>query len=179
MQRIDGSHNSKQSQASADRKKRISPLSLRLSFAEKQQLKEMAGRQSVNAYIKARLFDPDAPVRQARALNPVKDQTALAQVLGLLGSSRLSNNLDDLATAVQVGALPLTAETEQSIRRASDDIRIMRRFLLAALGIRDTSDDASVEESCSSSFTRAVNRKDQVPPDHWSGSPKPSGEKSP
>ena len=159
------SHRSEANQAQEapkDQKKRPSPVSLRLSFEEKQQLKEMAGRQTVNAYIKARLFDPDAPVRQARGLNPVKDQKTLAQVLGLLGSSRLADNLDDLATAARVGALPLDAETSCSIRRACDDVRIMRRFLLAALGIRDDADDLDVDESCSSVFTRAVHRPDDL-----------------
>lgn len=135
-------------------KKRESPLSLRLSFEEKQQLVSNAGRQSVSAYIKARLFDEDAPKRQARGLNPVKDHEALAQVLGLLGASGLSKNLGDLAEAARLGALAEDDDTRAAIRRACDDIRIMRRFLLAALGIQDTAGAPDVKESCSSTFNR-------------------------
>lgn len=137
------------------RKKRPAPFSLRLSFEEKQQLIEDAGRQSISAYIKSRLFDPDVPVKQARGLNPVKDQKALAQVLGMLGASNIAAHLNELAEAARVGALPAGEETEHAIRRACDDIRIMRGFLLAALGIRETDTSTQICESCASSFNRA------------------------
>ena len=146
--------------------KRPAPFSLRLSFEEKQKLIEDAGRESISAYIKARLFDPDAPVRQARGLNPVKDQKALAQLLGMLGSSRIAKNLDEIAEAARVGALPLDDQTVKSIRRACDDLRIMRRFLLAALGIRETDKTTKVCESCSSAFTRAASDHGDAPDNH-------------
>ena len=136
--------------------KRPAPFSLRLSFEEKQKLIEDAGRQSISAYIKSRLFDPDTPVKQARGLNPVKDQKALAQLLGMLGSSRIARNLNELADAARVGALPINEDTEKAIKRACDDVRIMRRFLLAALGIRETDNATHVCESCSSAFGRAA-----------------------
>ena len=136
--------------------KRPAPFSLRLSFEEREQLEQDSGRQSISAYIKSRLFDPDKPVKQARGLNPVKDQQALSQALGLLGSSGLSQRLRELAKAAEIGALPVDDDTEKAIRRACDDVRIMRRFLLAALGIRDPGKSADVNESCSSCFARAV-----------------------
>jgi len=150
-------------------KKRPAPFSLRLSFDEKQKLIEDAGRQSISAYIKSRLFDPDASVKQARGLNPVKDQKALAQLLGMLGASRIAKNLDGLADAARVGALPLGDETEKAIKRACDDVRIMRRFLLAALGIRETDTTTHVCESCSSAFGRAAGERGDR--DHGEPSP--------
>ncbi|WP_150000495.1 hypothetical protein [Iodidimonas gelatinilytica] len=83
------SSGSTQSKSKKQAKKRPAPFSLRLSFDEKQKLIEDAGRQSISAYIKARLFDPDTPVKQARGLNPVKDQKALAQLLGMLAHPAL------------------------------------------------------------------------------------------
>lgn len=150
-------------------KKRPAPFSLRLSFDEKQKLIEDAGRQSISAYIKSRLFDPDTSVKQARGLNPVKDQKALAQLLGMLGSSRIAKNLNELAEAARVGALPLGDETEKAIKRACDDVRIMRRFLLAALGIRETDKTTHVCESCSSAFGRAAGEHGDC--DHGEPSP--------
>ncbi|MGD1955727.1 MAG: hypothetical protein ACFBZ9_10940 [Sphingomonadales bacterium] len=150
---------------SQKQKKREAPVSLRLTFTEKKQLKEMAGRQSVNAYIKARLFDPDAPIRQARGLNPVKDQQALAQVLGMLGSSGLPKHMAEMAEAAKVGALPVDDDTQKSLRQACDDIRIMRRFLLAALGIQETATQP-VTESCRSAFSRAKTNTGDKPLDH-------------
>ena len=143
------------------KRKRPAPFSLRLSFDEKQKLIEDAGRQSISAYIKSRLFDPDAPVKQARGLKPVKDRKVLAQLLGMLGSSRIARNLDELAEAAEVGALPGCEETHTLVKRAADDIRIMRRFLLAALGIRETDTQTHVCESCSSSFSRAASGSPQ------------------
>ncbi|MBB4212783.1 hypothetical protein EV659_11711 [Rhodothalassium salexigens DSM 2132] len=151
-------------------KKRPAPFSLRLSFEEKQKLIEDAGRQSISAYIKERLFDPDTPVKQARGLNPVKDQKALAQLLGMLGSSRIAKNLNELADAARVGALPINEDTEKAIKRACDDVRIMRRFLLAALGIRETNKATHVCESCSSAFGRAASDRGESTPD---GEPSP------
>lgn len=156
---------SSQSAKYGRKKKRPAPFSLRLSFDEKQKLIEDAGRQSISAYIKSRLFDPDAPVQQARRLKPVKDQKALAQLLGMLGSSRIARNLDELAEAAEVGALPGDEETHGLIKRAADDIRIMRRFLLAALGIRETDTNTHVCESCSSSFIRAAGNVSEQAPD--------------
>lgn len=159
------SSGSKQAKSEKKSKKRPAPFSLRLSFDEKQKLIEDAGRQSISAYIKARLFDPDTPVKQARGLNPVKDQKSLAQLLGMLGSSRIAKNLNELAEAARVGALPLGDETDKALRRACDDVRIMRRFLLAALGIRETDTSAHVCESCSSAFGRAARDRGETAPD--------------
>lgn len=82
-------------------RKRPAPFSLRLSFEEREQLEKDAGRQSISAYIKAQLFDPDRPVKQARGLNPVKDQQALSQALALLGSSGLAQRLNELGDAAK------------------------------------------------------------------------------
>ena len=65
---------------------------------------------------------------------PIKDGEALGQVLGLLGQSRLSNNLNQLAKAANLGALPVLKETEDDIRAACADVRDMRLLLLRALG---------------------------------------------
>ncbi|MEO0752285.1 MAG: hypothetical protein AAFY25_10810 [Pseudomonadota bacterium] len=155
----------KQNKSKNPTKKRPAPLSLRLSFEEKQKLIEDAGRQSISAYIKERLFDPDTPVKQARGLNPVKDYKALAQLLGMLGSSRIAKNLNELAEAARMGALPLGDETDKALRRACDDVRIIRRFLLAALGIRETDNTTHVCESCSSAFGRAAGDHSDNAPD--------------
>ena len=74
----------------------------------------------------------------------------------MLGSSRIAKNLNELADAARVGALPLGDETDKALRRACDDVRVMRRFLLAALGIRETDTTTHVSESASSAFGRAA-----------------------
>lgn len=143
--------------------KRPPPFSLRLNADERRQLEEDAGRHSMSSYIKSCLFDPDRPVKPVRGLTPVKDQEALAQVLALLGSSRLSEHLAELADQARHGVLPLDGETETGLRRACEDIQVMRRFLLAALGIREQDSQKNVCESCASAFTRAVADAREIP----------------
>ncbi len=118
--------------ASKPVKKREAPFSLRLSFEEKAALKEMAGDVPLGAFIKAVLFD-GAAHNVLRKDPKVSDDEALGHVLGALGKSRLSNNVNQLAKAVNMGALPVTPETEAELQQACADIAAMREALMRAL----------------------------------------------
>jgi hypothetical protein len=83
------------------------PFSLRLTLDERQALEREAGHQSLGAYIRAKLFD-DAERQRRRHRKPLKDDQALAKLLGALGESRLANNLNQLAKAANTGSLPIT-----------------------------------------------------------------------
>lgn len=111
------------------------PFSLRLSFEERAQLEKEAAGLPVGAYIRQRLFHGKQTPRKTRGKHPVKDHAALGRVLGALGQSRLSNNLNQIARAVNTGSLPVTPETEELIRQACVDVAMIRRDLLIALGI--------------------------------------------
>jgi len=114
------------------------PFSLRLSFDERARLEQDASGMALGAYILERLFGDDAAPRQTRGHFPVKDYAALGRVLAALGQSRLSNNLNQLAKAVNTGSLPVTPETEADLRQACKDVQAMRRDLLIALGLQET-----------------------------------------
>ena len=116
--------------------KRPAPFSLRLSESEKADLAAMAGGRSLAACIRERLFSDVPASRTRRAGFTVRDRDALAQVLALLGRSRLANNLNQLAYAVNIGALPLTPETEAELSASLAEIREMRSLLLLALGMK-------------------------------------------
>ncbi len=111
------------------------PFSLRLSFEERAQLENEAAGIPVGAYIRQRLFRDKETPRKRRGKSPVKDHVALGRVLGALGQSRISNNLNQLAKAVNTGSLPVTQETEDAIKQACDDVKAMRQDLLLALGV--------------------------------------------
>ncbi len=117
-------------------KKREAPFSLRLTPEERAKLAEMAGRESLSAFIKARLFDSNAPIVKRRNVNPVQDQKLLGQVLGALGRSRLSQNMNQLAKAAHVGNLPLPEDVEKLLVTACAEITDMRQMLMRALGMR-------------------------------------------
>ncbi|GJL65642.1 MAG: hypothetical protein NPIRA05_06130 [Nitrospirales bacterium] len=119
----------------ASKKKTPSPFSLRLTLEERTQLERDAAGMSLGAYIRSGLFGSSVPKRRVRNKFPVKDHQELAKVLGELGRSRLANNLNQLATAVNRGTLDITPETEQAIRDGCSDISWMRHVLMVALGL--------------------------------------------
>jgi hypothetical protein len=124
-----------------DYRKYPAPFSIRLSEEERQRLERAAAGMPLAAYIREKLLGQDVVHRRPRGKNPVKDHRSLAAVLGALGQSRLSNNLNQLAKAAHVGALPVTPEVEDELREACIAIQGMRRDLLAALGVRNEGEE--------------------------------------
>ena len=121
------------------RKKRTPPFSLRLTFEQRARLEQDAAGSSLSAYIHERLFGAEAPpARRKRGKSPVRDQQAIAELLAKLGQSRLSSNLNQLARLANLGALPVTPDTETAIIEAADDIAAMRKLLIEALGLEVT-----------------------------------------
>ena len=114
-------------------KKRPSPFCIRLSDAQRQRLTQESGGLPLGAYIKAKALG-DAPLRMRRSGLSIQDREALAKTLALLGQSRLSSNLNQLAHAVNIGVLPVTPETEALLRKALLDIHEIRALLMQALG---------------------------------------------
>lgn len=113
------------------------PVSLRMTFVEKARLERDAAGMSLAAYIRWRLFEPSAPPPKSRGKFPVKDHRSLAKLIGLLGQSRISNNLNQLARAANTGSLVMDPQTERELRDAAKDVADMRRLLLEALRLED------------------------------------------
>ena len=109
------------------------PFSLRLTPAQRRQLDNEAGTKTVGEYVRSRLFENPTPQKRVFR-RPVQDEQTLTQVLGALGKSRLSSNLNQMAKAVHSGSLPLTPETEQAILTACAEITEMRALVIKALG---------------------------------------------
>ena len=111
------------------------PFCLRLTRAERERLEHEAGAMPLGAYIRERLFGEESAPRRKRR-RPTADQVGIAKVLGMLGASRLSANVNQLAKAAKLGLLVGAApEVIQQIMDACEDIRMMRDALLAALGM--------------------------------------------
>ncbi|MFG6569905.1 hypothetical protein [Sulfitobacter sp. 1A13679] len=110
------------------------PFSLRLTYEERARLDAERGSKTLATYIRERLFGADAAPRKRRGNSPVQDKEALGRMAGALGQSRLSQNMNQLAKAVNTGSLPVTPETEAEIKEACREISEMRAELLAALG---------------------------------------------
>ncbi len=110
------------------------PFSIRLTFEERARLDADRGRASLAAHIRDRLFGEDVARRKKPGNSPIKDAEALGRVLGALGGSRLSSNLNQLAKAVNTGSLPVTPETEADLVAACEEVKALRIDLLRALG---------------------------------------------
>ena len=116
---------------------RPAPFSLRLTPEDRLRLERDAAGMSIGSYIRWRLFHPDRPPPRTRGKFPVKDHAALARALGLLGQSRVANNLNQLAKAAHIGALPVTPEIEADLAEAVRLIADIRRLLIEALNLAD------------------------------------------
>lgn len=112
------------------------PFCIRLTDPERKLLLARAGRLPLGTYIRDVVLADQAQTRR-RCLNPVKDAEALARVLAALGQSRLANNLNQLAKAVNVGALPVMPQTEAEISEACAAVMTMRQDLMRALGLTE------------------------------------------
>lgn len=111
------------------------PFSMRLTRAQRRKLGEDAGAQTVGEYVRSCLFENRPPLKRTFRRRPVQDEKALTQVLGALGRSRLSSNLNQLAKAVHSGSLPVTPETEKAILEACSAVQTMSDELVKALGL--------------------------------------------
>ena len=110
-------------------------ISLRLKPEERALLERDAAGRSISDHIRDRLFGEDVRPRRTRSKAPVKDHTALSQVLGKLGQMRLASNLNQLAKAANTGALILTDEVEAVLMEACADIREIKSMIMRGLGL--------------------------------------------
>ena len=122
------------------RKRPPPPFSIRFTEGERARLASEAGKRPLAAHIRSKLFGDAVPQRRRRPVRrippPKVDQVALGRALGELGRSRLASNMNQIAKAANLGALPVTPELEQELHEACVAIRDMRRQLVAALGIK-------------------------------------------
>ena len=118
-------------------KKKYPRVALRLSEDELARLKKLCDSMTYSAYIRKCLFGKHATPRKVRSRSPVKDEEALAQVLGLLGQSRIANNLNQLAHEANCGTLLLDEQAYNELNEAYVHICFMRTELIRALGLSD------------------------------------------
>lgn len=139
---------------------KTTPFALRLTDDERRELSRRAGEMALGSYIRSVMFANGGGSKRHRgARSPVKDHTALAEVLACLGQSRIGESLEKLVEAAETGLLSFDPDAPVAIKRAAQDIVAMRLLLMRALGFQ-VSDEEFVE-SVSQSFTRAARKEDQ------------------
>ena len=120
-------------------KKNAPRITLRLTEEELAKLKNLSSGVSLSAYIRKCLFGADTAPRKLRSRVPVKDQEALARILGLLGQTRIANNLNQIAHQANCGSLSMDEKTEDEIKLACAHIAWIRVKLIEALGLKSSS----------------------------------------
>jgi len=120
--------------ASSKKLRSPSPVTLRLTPEERLQLEELADGMTLSAYIRACIFEQESKRRRKKRSNGIiADKKLMAEVLGLLGHSRIANNLNQLAYQANIGALVMEEEEKTQINECYALIQDMRGLLVEAL----------------------------------------------
>lgn len=101
-----------------------------------ERLKSLADGMALSTYIRAKALGEASPRRKSRSTASVADKQTLAQLLGLLGQSRIANNLNQLAYHANIGTLAMDDDTRAQIADAYEHVLFLRETLVKALGIK-------------------------------------------
>ncbi len=115
------------------------PFSIRFTPAERKALEMAAAGRPLAAYIRWLIFKedmPEMPKKRTKGESVSRDQKEIAKLLGALGQSRISSNINQLAKAANSGSLPVNEEVIQALNEAVAAIKWMRQRLIKGLGIK-------------------------------------------
>lgn len=112
-------------------------VTLRLSMEDHERLQSMANGMALSTFIRTKALGESLPRRKTRSTKSVADTQALAQILGLLGQSRIANNLNQLAFHANIGSLPVDELTRAQIKEGYEQVLFMRKTLMRALGMQE------------------------------------------
>ena len=112
-------------------------ITIRLKPDEYALLTAKAGNKPLSTFLRDLALNEAATRRKPNIPAPTKDRKSLAHVLALLGKSKLSASMADLARSAKLGTLPVSEKTEAQIQSACTDIAAMKSDLMRALGIQE------------------------------------------
>lgn len=115
------------------KKKDTKPFSLRLTFQERATLEGMANKEPLGTFIKRTLFAEKVHVTKA---NQTETSRYKAQILGMLGQSELTKNMQELADAAKSGSLPMTPDTEAMLIKGLEQLILMKKLLLTEMKVQ-------------------------------------------
>ncbi len=121
--------------SSPKRPKRPPPFSIRFTDKERAILERERDGKPMAVHIRQKLFEAEYTHRQRGRKNTV-NKALLGQALGVLGSSRIAQNMNQIAKAANMGTLPVSSELHHELHDACNDIKLMRDALIDALGIK-------------------------------------------
>jgi len=108
-------------------------VTIRLTPREREALEKLAANMTLSAYIRACVFEKEDKRRKRRSTSVIGDKKAIAQILAMLGQSRIANNLNQLAHHANLGTLEIDEVSQGYIEEAYIYIYSIRDQLLKAL----------------------------------------------
>lgn len=122
-------------------KKRTPPFSIRFTDSELERVKNMAQRldMSTASFIRHKIFDSSATgdFTSVKGSQVKLDKKALAELLAMLGASRIANNLNQIAKSVNMGTLTVSDENiEAQLWESYESIAFIKNKLMEDLGFR-------------------------------------------
>nr|WP_319514391.1 hypothetical protein [uncultured Cohaesibacter sp.] len=118
------------------KRKRLAPLSLRLTADERRRVEDNADGMALNAYIKSKLFADAPQPKKRKRRTAIDDYELLARVLSALGRSELFSKLDSLIEQAESGQLNLDAQQMEQLALACACVIQMRDELVRSLGLK-------------------------------------------
>ena len=115
------------------------PFSMRFTEEERKALELAAAGRPLAAYIRWLIFKeemPEMPKRRTRGETASPDHKEIAKLLGALGQSRISQNINQLAKAANSGSLPVNHDVLNSLNEAVESVHWMRECLIKSLGLK-------------------------------------------
>ena len=111
-------------------------FSMRFTLWEFDNLSERAANSSTTAadYIRQILFGEQAGKRKRVIRAVIKDAEALSKLFSMLSATRIANNINQIAKAVNQCVVHLSPEMEKLLREACLAVIEMRDLLMSALG---------------------------------------------
>ncbi|PCI97255.1 MAG: hypothetical protein COB14_09320 [Alphaproteobacteria bacterium] len=112
----------------------LSPFTVRLTDEEWVRLRQDAANKSLSDHARWCLFEKDVTKRRKQSRLASIEEVQVAQLLGELKRTRMANNLNQLAKAVNSGLLILPEDDKAVLLLACAHIYEMRHSLVKALG---------------------------------------------
>ena len=119
------------------------PFSMRFTEEERKALETAAAGRPLAAYIRWLIFKedmPEMPKKSTLGQTASIDQKAIAKLIGALGQSRISANINQRAKAANSGSLPVNHDVVESLNESVTAIQWMRDTLIKALGLKPQSE---------------------------------------
>ncbi|MGJ8530534.1 MAG: hypothetical protein ACSHYC_00010 [Alphaproteobacteria bacterium] len=117
----------------AEKRKRLPPVSVRFSVAQREELERRANGRPLSEYIKNQLFVDSA--RRSGLRQYSDEQAALAGILRALAASGHARTITEIDCLAKDGDLLLSLESEEALQRAKAAMIATRGDLVKALGL--------------------------------------------